>query len=109
MALKAFRGRPFEHTHENRAFNDLFDALQLHCIATKQDWYLLGNFFVGSRELDAMVIKPNALNWLNDFGHLNRALRWRPNPRCYGHAYFLLERIQTQSSGHGAGRGTIGP
>ena len=61
MALKAFRGRPFEHTHENRAFNDLFDALQQHCIATEQDWYLLGNFFVGSRELDAMVIKPNAL------------------------------------------------
>lgn len=61
MALKAFRGRPFEHTHENRAFNELFDALQQHCIATGQDWYLLGNFFVGSRELDAMVIKPNAL------------------------------------------------
>lgn len=61
MALKAFRGRPFEHTHENRAFNDLFDSLQQHCIATEQDWYLLGNFFVGSRELDAMVIKPNAL------------------------------------------------
>ncbi len=61
MALKAFRGRPFEHTHENRAFNDLFDALLQHCIATGQDWYLIGNFFVGSRELDAMVIKPNAL------------------------------------------------
>jgi hypothetical protein len=27
MGLRAFRGRPFEHTHENRAFNELFDLL----------------------------------------------------------------------------------
>lgn len=75
MALKAFRGRPFEHTHENRAFNDLFDALQQHCIATEQDWYLLGNFFVGSRELDAMVIKPNALIII-DFKEFSGALQF---------------------------------
>lgn len=61
MALKAFRGRPFEHTHENRAFNELFDLLDAHCSASGQDWYLLGNFYVGSRELDAMVIKSNAV------------------------------------------------
>lgn len=61
MALKAFCGRPFEHTHENRAFNELFDLLDLHCSDSGQDWYLLGNFYVGSRELDAMVIKPNAV------------------------------------------------
>lgn len=61
MALKAFRGRPFEHTHENKAFNDLFDLLAAHCAVSCQDWYLLGNFYVGSRELDAMVIKPNAV------------------------------------------------
>ena len=75
MALKAFRGRPFDHTHENRAFNDLFDALQQHCIATEQDWYLLGNFFVGSRELDAMVIKPNALIII-DFKEFSGALHF---------------------------------
>ena len=75
MALKAFRGRPFDHTHENRAFNDLFDALQQHCIATEQDWYLLGNFFVGSRELDAMVIKPNALIII-DFKEFSGALQF---------------------------------
>ena len=61
MALKVFRGRPFEHTHENRAFNELFDLLDAHCTATEQEWYLLGNFYVGSRELDAVVIKPNAV------------------------------------------------
>lgn len=61
MALKAFRGSPFEHTHENRAFNELFDLLDAHCSASGHDWYLLGNFYVGSRELDAMVIKSNAV------------------------------------------------
>ncbi len=61
MALKAFRGTPFEHTHENRAFNELFDLLDVHCSVSGQDWYLLGNFYVGGRELDAMVIKPNAV------------------------------------------------
>ena len=61
MGLKAFRGRPFEHTHENRAFNELFDLLEAHCAVSSQDWCLLGNFYVGGRELDAMVIKPNAL------------------------------------------------
>jgi len=75
VALKAFRGRPFEHTHENRAFNDLFDALQQHCITTEQDWYLLGNFYVGSRELDAMVIKHNALIII-DFKEFSGAMQF---------------------------------
>ena len=61
MGLKAFRVRPFEHTRENRAFNELFDLLEAHCAVSSQDWCLLGNFYVGGRELDARVIKPNAL------------------------------------------------
>ncbi len=61
MGLRAFRGNPFEHTHENKAFDSLFDLLDAHCTATSQNWLLLGNFFVGSRELDALVIKPNAV------------------------------------------------
>lgn len=61
MGLKAFRGNQFEHTHENKAFDCLFDLLDAHCTATAQDWLLLGNFYIGSRELDAMVVKPNAI------------------------------------------------
>lgn len=61
MALKAYRGRQFEHTHENKAFNRLYDDLTQHCLFTGQDWHLLSNFYVGSRELDALLIKPNAL------------------------------------------------
>lgn len=59
--LKAFRGQPFEHTHENKIFDALYDALAEHCIVTEQDWTLLGNFYVGNRELDAVLVKQNAL------------------------------------------------
>ncbi|WP_027962484.1 ATP-binding domain-containing protein [Halomonas halodenitrificans] len=61
MALKAYRGRQFEYTHENKAFNRLYDAIKQHCLFTGQDWHLLANFYVGSRELDALLIKPNAI------------------------------------------------
>ncbi len=61
MALKAYRGRQFDHTHENKAFNRLYDELGHHCLSMGQEWHLLANFYVGGRELDALVIKPNAL------------------------------------------------
>ena len=59
--LKAFRVQQFEHTHENKVFDALYDALAAHCAVTQHDWVLLGNFYVGGRELDALVVKPNAL------------------------------------------------
>lgn len=59
--LKAFRGQQFEHTHENKVFDELYDMLATHCAAAQQDWFLFGNFHVGNRELDALIIKPNAL------------------------------------------------
>lgn len=59
--LKAFRGQQFEHTHENKVFDQLYDVLATHCATTQQEWFLFGNFHIGSRELDALVIKPNAL------------------------------------------------
>ena len=59
--LKAFRGQQFEHTHENKVFDELYDVLASHCATTQQEWILFGNFHVGNRELDALVIKPNAL------------------------------------------------
>jgi len=102
VALKAFRGRPFEHTHENRAFNDLFDALQQHCIATEQDWYLLGNFFVGSRELDAMVIKPNALIII-DFKEFSGALQFSEE------GPWLISRAETGDSVTVKGGASINP
>lgn len=59
--LKSFRGQQFEHTHENRIFDELYDVLATHCAATQQEWTLFGNFHIGNRELDALIIKQNAL------------------------------------------------
>ena len=61
MTLKVYRGRQFEHTHENLVFNELMDLLDVHCSNKSESWYLLGNFFVGSRDIDALLVKPNAI------------------------------------------------
>ncbi len=61
MTFKAFRGSVFNHSHENKAFNDLYDLLQQHWSAKDEPLYLFGNFFVGGKELDALVIKRNAI------------------------------------------------
>ncbi|WP_417438954.1 NERD domain-containing protein/DEAD/DEAH box helicase [Idiomarina sp.] len=70
MGLKIFRGEAFEHTHENRFFDFLCDALTHHCESHSHDWHLLGNVHVGSRELDALLVKPNAIIALDfkDYG-----------------------------------------
>ena len=78
MALKAYRGRQFDHTHENKAFNRLYDELSQYCRTTGQEWHLLANFYVGSRELDALIIKPNALIII-DFKEYSGTLQFSEN------------------------------
>lgn len=102
MALKAFRGSPFEHTHENRAFNELFDLLDEHCSVSRQDWYLLGNFYVGSRELDAMVIKPNAVIIL-DFKEFRGKLQFSED------GPWLIEDEETGSNVQVKGGASVNP
>ena len=70
MGLKIYRGEAFEHTHENRFFDYLCDALTVHCDDLSHNWHLLGNVHVGSRELDALLIKNNAVIALDfkDYG-----------------------------------------
>lgn len=102
MALKAFRGTPFEHTHENRAFNELFDLLDEHCSVSGQDWYLLGNFYVGSRELDAMVIKPNAVIIL-DFKEFRGKLKFSDD------GPWLIEDEDTGSNVQVKGGASVNP
>lgn len=82
MGLRAFRGKPFEHTHENKAFDALFELLDVHCTATGQEWLLLGNFYVGSRELDAMVVKSNAVIII-DFKDFSGQLRFSEDGPWY--------------------------
>ena len=61
MTFHAYRGNAFEHTHENHAFNRLHDLLQAEWEDRDEPLYLFGNFFVDGRELDALVVKSNAI------------------------------------------------
>lgn len=61
MTFKAYRAAPFNHTHENHAFNHLHDLLQSHWREQDQPLHLIGNFYVDGNEIDALIIKRNAL------------------------------------------------
>lgn len=61
MAFKAFRGSPFNHSHENKVFNDLYDLLSEQWKDRGDDLYLFGNFFVAGKEFDALIVKNNAI------------------------------------------------
>ena len=80
MTFKAFRGSSFNHSHENKAFNDLHDLLQQHWLEQDESLYLLGNFFVGGKELDALVIKRNAIIII-DFKNYGGEVKFSENNR----------------------------
>lgn len=61
MAFKAFRRSPFNHSHENKVFNDLYDLLSEQWKDRDDDLYLFGNFFVAGKEFDALIVKNNAI------------------------------------------------
>ena len=61
MGFKAFRGRAFNHSHENHAFNTLYDMLQAEWDERDDQLYLFGNFFVAGKEFDALIVKNNAI------------------------------------------------
>lgn len=61
MAFKAFRGDSFNHSHENHAFNILYDKLKAEWQDRDEQLYLFGNFFVAGKEFDALIVKSNAI------------------------------------------------
>lgn len=61
MTFKAWHTKPFEHTHENIAFNQLHDTLRHHWLHREEALHLLGNVYVDGCEIDAIIIKRNAL------------------------------------------------
>ena len=61
MGFKAFRGSAFNHSHENQAFNTLYDKLQAEWQDRDEELYLFGNFFVAGKEFDALIVKNNAM------------------------------------------------
>jgi len=80
MTFFAFRGNAFEHTHENHAFNELHDQLQNIWLSRDEPLYLFGNFFVGGKELDALIVKRNAIIVL-DFKDYGGELKFSENGR----------------------------
>ena len=80
MTFKAFRGCAFNHSHENKAFNDLHDLLQQHWSEQDEPLYLFGNFFVGGKELDALVVKRNAIIVI-DFKNYGGEVKFSENNR----------------------------
>jgi len=80
MTFHAFRGNAFEHTHENHAFNQLHDQLQEAWLSRDEPLYLFGNFFVGGKELDALIVKRNAIIVL-DFKDYGGELKFSENGR----------------------------
>lgn len=80
MTFKAFRGSAFNHSHENKAFNDLHDLLQQYWSEQGEPLYLFGNFFVGGKELDALIIKRNAIIVI-DFKNYGGKVKFSENNR----------------------------
>jgi len=80
MTFKAFRGSAFNHSHENKAFNELHDLLQQHWADQDDPIYLFGNFFVAGKELDALVIKRNAIIVI-DFKNFGGEVKFSENNR----------------------------
>jgi len=80
MTFKAFRGSAFDHSHENKAFNDLHDLLQQHWFEQDEPLYLFGNFFVGGKDLDGLVVKRNAIIVI-DFKNYGGEVKFSENNR----------------------------
>ena len=61
MSFNAYRATAFNHAHENHAFNQLHDLLQSHWAEQDEPLHLLGNFYIDGGEVDALIIKRNAI------------------------------------------------
>lgn len=80
MTFRAFRGSAFNHSHENKAFNELHDLLKQHWENQDEPLYLFGNFFVGGKELDALIVKRNAIIAI-DFKNFGGEIKFSENNR----------------------------
>lgn len=80
MTFKAYRAAPFSHAHENRIFNQLHDILFAHWGEQDEPLHLLGNFYVDGGEIDALIIKRNAVIVI-DFKDYGGNLQFSENGR----------------------------
>lgn len=70
MGFKAFRTNAFEHTHENRIFNQMCRQLEDYCEKNSQDVLFFGNCLVNGVELDALLVRSHAITVIDfkDYG-----------------------------------------
>lgn len=61
MAFKFFLSFKYSHTHENRIWNKLINDLNLKYDGLKEKVYLIGNLIANGKEIDAILIKEDAI------------------------------------------------
>lgn len=82
MSFYAYRPNAFDHTHENKFFNILYDRLKSNWESKPDQLHLLGNFLVNGQEIDALIIKNNAIIVIDfkDYGgniHFSENNSWK--------------------------------
>jgi hypothetical protein len=61
MAFEAFLPDRFSTPHENRFWNKLVDELESQFNSSADNIFIVGNIFAGGKQLDALVVKNDAL------------------------------------------------
>ena len=78
MAVRAYRTRPYETTHENRAFDSLLSALEENWGEKEELVVLLGNLYCQGSEIDAAIIKSRSITVI-DFKDYGGKVRFSEN------------------------------
>lgn len=61
MAFKSFLNFKYSHTHENRIWNKLINELKNEYDTSEYEVYLVGNLLSDGKELDALLVKEDAV------------------------------------------------
>lgn len=61
MAFKSFLNFKYSNTHENRIWNKLVHVLQAEYGSINEEVYLVGNLLADGKELDALLVKEDAV------------------------------------------------
>ena len=61
MPFEAYLPQGFVHNHENRMFHELATSLSQAFGSGAKPVYLIGNVMFGDKELDAVLLMPDAL------------------------------------------------
>ena len=78
MPVRAYRTRPYETTHENRAFDSLLSALEESWGEEEELIVLLGNLYCQGSEIDAAIIKHRSITVI-DFKDYGGKVRFSEN------------------------------